>query len=82
MLHTCYHIISDHNNNYVRTLEDVQTKIAELETKGENHIKLSEIFTEEDYDVDAIKLKEVQITVPREPFQKSTSISENLIDFS
>ena len=61
MLHTCYHILSNNNDEYVRTLEEVQTRIEDLKTIGENHIKVSQIFTEEDFDVDAIRLKEIPV---------------------
>jgi len=63
MLRTCYHILSNHTNEYARTLEEVQSRIAELNTNGENHIKISQVFTEEDFDVDAIRLKEVNIPI-------------------
>ncbi|MBT8378169.1 MAG: hypothetical protein KJN64_02940 [Ignavibacteria bacterium] len=59
MRHTCYHTVSNHSNEYVRTLEEVQAKIPELCAKGENVIKVSQVFTEEDFDT--INLNEVEI---------------------
>ena len=61
MIHTCYHIISNNNHEYFRTLAEVQTRLAKLKTNGENNLIVSQIFTTEDFDVDAICLEEVQI---------------------
>jgi hypothetical protein len=63
MLHTCYHIFSDHTDEYVRSLNEVRTKIDKLDAQGKNHIQVSQIFTEEDFDSDAVHLNEVQVSL-------------------
>ncbi|MBT8379987.1 MAG: hypothetical protein KJN64_12240 [Ignavibacteria bacterium] len=74
MIHTCYHIVSNHKNKYVRTLEDVQTRIDNLQTRGEQNIKVFQVFTVQDFEVDATRLKEVQIPL------KEITYNRDLVD--
>jgi len=63
MIHTCYHVLSDHNNEYFGTLPEVKSTIAKLKKNGESHIKVFQVFTEQDLRSDAIWLNEKQIRV-------------------
>jgi len=63
MLHTCYHVLSDHHNKYLRTLPEVQTEINRWNKNGESHIEICEVFTVEEVGSDAIWLNEVQIPI-------------------
>jgi hypothetical protein len=61
MLHTCYHIITNNKNEYLKTLEDVQIRIDNLQTNGEQNIKVFQVFAVQGFEVDATCLEEVQI---------------------
>jgi hypothetical protein len=78
MLHTCYHIVSNHNNEYVITSEEVQKRIAELNTNEENDIQIFQVFTEEDFDVDTIRLKELQIPPDKICVHQNLNVEELL----
>jgi len=59
--HTCYHLVSDHNNQFVSDLKDVRTIVDNWESEGESHIKIFRIMTEE-LGFDAINLEEKQLS--------------------
>ena len=60
MQHTCYHVISDHNNEYLGSIQDVKSTIAKWKKSGEAHINVYKIITE-DIDSDEIMLSEESI---------------------
>ncbi len=60
MQHTCYHVISDHNNQFFNVLQEVKTTIDKWKLEGESHIKIFRIMTEE-LGSDAINLVEEEI---------------------
>ena len=60
MNHTCYHVISEHNNEFLNELNEVKNKVNELKNEGESHIKVFRIITEE-LGSDAINLEETQV---------------------
>lgn len=59
--HTCYHLVSAHNNQFVSCLKDVRTTVDNWKSEGENHIKVFRIMTEE-LGSDAINLEEKQLS--------------------
>jgi len=60
MKHTCFHIISEHNNEYLGTLQDVKSTLLKWKKNGETHINVYKIVTE-DLDSDEIMLTEESI---------------------
>ena len=62
MQHTCYHLISDHNNQFFSAIQDVRTTVNKWKEEGESHIKIFRIITEE-LGSDAINLEEKQLAV-------------------
>ena len=62
MKHTCYHLISDQNNEFMSDLKDVKITILKWKEDGEGHIKVFKIMTEE-LGSDAINLEEKQLDI-------------------
>ena len=60
MQHTCYHIISDHKNEYLSKLKDVKSTLIKWQNNGESHINVYKIVTE-DLDSDEIMVNEESI---------------------
>lgn len=60
MNHTCFHIISDHRNQFFNTVQEVKSTVNKWKDEGESHIKVFRIITEE-VDSDSIDLHEEQI---------------------
>lgn len=60
MRHTCYHLISDHKNEYLGKIEEVRSTISKWKKDGESHINVYKIVTE-DLDSDEIMLNEESI---------------------
>jgi len=56
----CYHAISDHNSEFLNTLEDVKTSISKWKEDGDSKIKLYKIMTEET-GADYINLEEERV---------------------
>lgn len=62
MKHTCYHLISDLNNEFLNDLKDVKTTVKKWKEDGESYIKIFRIMTEE-LGSDAINLEEKQLDI-------------------
>ena len=62
MQHTCYRLVSDHNNQTLNSLTEVKTTVDNWEKEGESHIKIFRITTQ-DLGSDAINLEEKQLTM-------------------
>jgi hypothetical protein len=60
MQHTCYHVISDHKNQFFSAVDDVKETVNKWKDEGESHIKIFRIITE-DLGSDAIDLEEKQV---------------------
>lgn len=61
MHHTCYHLVSDHKNQFLNSISDVKSTVDSWKKEGEKHIKIFRIKTEE-LESDAIDLEEKQIS--------------------
>lgn len=61
MQHTCYHLVSDHNSQFISDLKEVRTTVDKWNNEGETHITIFRIMTEE-LDSDAINLEEKQLS--------------------
>lgn len=60
MNHTCFHIISDHRNQFFNSVQEVKSTVNKWRDEGESYIKVFRIITEE-VDSDVIDLQEQQI---------------------
>ena len=68
MQHICYHIISDHNNQFLNSLSEVKSTVNAWKAEGESRIKIFKIVTEE-LGSDAINLEEEQLAIDDERFK-------------
>ena len=62
MNNTCYHLISDQQNEFLNDFNEVKKTITKWKDQGETHIKIFRIVTEE-LGSDAINLIENQLTM-------------------
>lgn len=60
MHHTCFHIVSDHKDQFFNTVQDVKHTIAKWKDEGESNFRIYRITTEE-IDSDEIDLEEHQV---------------------
>ncbi|MBL1211853.1 MAG: hypothetical protein HND52_00730 [Ignavibacteriae bacterium] len=61
MQHFCYHIISDHRNQYETTLEDAKKLVAKWKKEGDSDFRVYLITTEDKED--AILIDEVTVPI-------------------
>ena len=62
MQHTCYRLVSDHNNQTLNSLTEVKSTVDNWEKEGDSNIKIFRIITHE-LGSDAIDLEEEQINL-------------------